>query len=436
MSEKKKQAVVIIHGIGEQRPILTLRGFVEPLAEHLKKIRRQAREDESIFWEKPDPVSGNYETRKMVMRQGRDHPSTHFYEFYWAHHLRDTRFSHISAWLNRVVLRWPGTVSPRLLPVYFFLWFLIIVILTAIGFFAWSGDLPRLISFTTGVIGSVLLAVLSNILFNYLGDAARYLDPAPGNIGERQAIRAEGMALLKGLHESGEYDRIIIVAHSLGTAIAYDLVKLLWAEYYYKNDAAAFAIIPDPDLARHFKNLDEAVANAAALDGTAATRNAFRKSQSDSFAYLKDIGNPWLVTDLVTLGSPLAHAGHLFAQEKGLFEKLKEQREYPMDPPYVQPPDKNWILEKKTAVHPNGAMMKYFNHSSPYAVTRWTNIYYNSDFIGGPVADLFGKGIEDIEIFKGAKIFAYPAGHTTYWDYANKKNVLEKIWTILEDKAL
>src|SRR5689334_1454083 len=118
--KKKKQAVVIIHGIGEQRPILTLRGFVEPIARYLKEVKKEARKDEAIFWDKPDAISGNYETRKMVMRQGQRHPSTDFYEFYWAHHMRNTNFSHIKSWLQRVIFRLPANVSKRLLPVYYF----------------------------------------------------------------------------------------------------------------------------------------------------------------------------------------------------------------------------------------------------------------------------------------------------------------------------
>src|SRR5687767_9558946 len=106
---KKRQAVILIHGIGEQHPIVTLRGFVESLAQQLKKDKL-AREDEVVFWDKPDPESGNYETRKMTMRMGRNFPTTDFFEFYWAHHMRDTRMSHISDWLKRVVFRLPGRV--------------------------------------------------------------------------------------------------------------------------------------------------------------------------------------------------------------------------------------------------------------------------------------------------------------------------------------
>ena len=129
----EKQAIVIIHGIGEQRPILTLRGFVEPITRYLRDVLKQARQSEDIFWEKPDAISGNYETRKMVMRKGQHHPSTHFYEFYWAHHMRDTKFSHLSDWLKRVVFRKPTHVSKRLLPVFFLVWSLIVIILAALS---------------------------------------------------------------------------------------------------------------------------------------------------------------------------------------------------------------------------------------------------------------------------------------------------------------
>jgi hypothetical protein len=129
----EKQAIVVIHGMGEQRPILTLRGFVEPIARYLRDVLKQARQTEDIFWEKPDAISGNYETRKMVMRKRQHHPSTQFYEFYWAHHMRDTKLSHLRQWLKRVVFRKPANVSKRLLPVFYLVWSLIVIVLIALS---------------------------------------------------------------------------------------------------------------------------------------------------------------------------------------------------------------------------------------------------------------------------------------------------------------
>jgi hypothetical protein len=48
-------------------------------------------------------------------------------------------------------------------------------------------------------------------------------------------------------------------------------------------------------------------------------------------------------------------------------------------------------------------------------VTRWTNIYYSSDFVGGPMIPSFGFGIKDIEVSRKFIPF-YPAGHTDYWN--------------------
>ena len=437
MPEKiQKQAVVLIHGIGEQRPIQTLRGFVEPIAEYLKKVKKQAREDEAIFWDKPDPVSGNYETRKMVMREGQQHPSTHFYEFYWAHHMRDTRWPHIKAWLKQVVFRFPTRVSSRLLPVFFFVWFLLLSILTAIIIIVFQIGIDAtstlITSVTTGLAGTIILGFLSNILFNYLGDVPRYLDPATVNIDERQAIRSEGISLLKGLHETKQYDRIIVVGHSLGTTIAYDLVKLLWAEYYYKSDPNSYNSITQADLTVYYQNLDNYVQKAGKLGEDEAVLEEFRTGQQQAFDYLRAIGNPWRISDLVTIGSPLAHAGHLFAQEKGLFDKLVLQREYPVCPPYIQSPDKSWILDSKTVNLSDDRPLRYFNHSSVFAATRWTNIYYKSDYVGGPVQPHFGKGIKDVKKKRPNTFFFYPGGHTRYWDFDNQENILDQLWEILQ----
>lgn len=432
----KKQAVVLIHGIGEQRPIQTLRGFVEPIVEYLKTVKKQARKDEAVVWDKPDPISGNYETRKMVMREGQDHPSTHFYEFYWAHHMRNTRCSHIRAWLKQVVFRFPARVSSRLLPVFFFVWFLLLAILAAVAIIICKRGVDAtttlITSLTTGLAGTIVLGFLSKLLFDYLGDVPRYLDPATVNIDERKAIRSEGIALLKGLHETNQYDRIIVVGHSLGTTIAYDLVKLLWAEYYYKSDPASYNAISQADLAVYYQNLDNYVQKAGNLGQNTSALDEFRTGQQQAFDYLRAIGNPWRISDLVTIGSPLAHAGHLFAQEKGLFKKLVLQREYPICPPYIQPPDKSWILENKKIQLQGNMPLRYFNHSSPFAATRWTNIYYQSDYVGGTVQPHFGKGIKELEKKRSNIFFFYPGGHTRYWDFDNKENILDQIWEILE----
>lgn len=438
---KKRQAVVLIHGIGEQRPIDTLRSFVESITGYLKK-RHHFGADEVIFWEKPDPESGNYETRKMTMRKGLKHPTTDFYEFYWAHHFRDTNFGHVKDWLRRVVFRLPRNVSPRLRKVFAVVWAMPLLVVAFLAYYACSHGIMQMwgvvVAAVSGVALTVGIKLVGGPLFSYLGDAARYLDPAPGNIGERKSIRAEGITLLTKLHESGKYDRIVIVGHSLGSVIAYDLVKFLWNEYYKTLDHDKFRQLIQSGDKSFFAHLQHFEAVSHKLDKGEATDEELRQAQRKCHLYYQAIGNKWLVTDLLTIGSPLVHAGHLFVYHNDLFEKLKEQREYPTCPPRFQRPDlTNIVRSEKFHIagidHP--LVLKRFNHSSPFSVVNWTNIYYTSDYIGGPLKKVFGKGIKDIEVPLGRGISIVPRGHTSYWDLNNDHHVLKEIWKVLEGEG-
>lgn len=49
-----------------------------------------------------------------------------------------------------------------------------------------------------------------------------------------------------------------------------------------------------------------------------------------------------------------------------------------------------------------------------FAVTRWTNFYFGNDWIGGPLGNVFGTGIEDHELTGPA---LRPVGaHIGYWN--------------------
>lgn len=80
----------------------------------------------------------------------------------------------------------------------------------------------------TAFLVAALAAGAQYFLLSYLGDAARYLSPSPRNISLRQQVRANGIKLLRHLHASGRYDRIVVVGHSLGSVIGYDILKHYW----------------------------------------------------------------------------------------------------------------------------------------------------------------------------------------------------------------
>src|SRR5262249_17161164 len=62
------------------------------------------------------------------------------------------------------------------------------------------------------------------------GRVVRYTRADPDNIAARQAVRERGLKLLNSLHEGDYYKRIVIVSHSLGTMLAYDLLSYFWSQ--------------------------------------------------------------------------------------------------------------------------------------------------------------------------------------------------------------
>ena len=87
-----------------------------------------------------------------------------------------------------------------------------------------------------------VLYLLSKLFFleallDVVGDAARYLDVAPKNVARRYDILRGGIGLLQKLHEEHDenergikyrYGRVVLVGHSLGSVIAYDILRHYW----------------------------------------------------------------------------------------------------------------------------------------------------------------------------------------------------------------
>jgi hypothetical protein len=110
--EKPRQAVLLIHGIGEQRPMDTLRDFVAAFLKH------------GTYHSKPDTLSDSFELRRLKLRKlvserpdeksvNADWPETDFYEYYWAHQMYGTTVSHVTSWLLRIMGRGLPAVFSR-----------------------------------------------------------------------------------------------------------------------------------------------------------------------------------------------------------------------------------------------------------------------------------------------------------------------------------
>lgn len=411
--ERITQAVVVIHGIGEQRPMDTLRAFVDAVLD-------DPSDGGEKYFSKPDPLSESFELRKL---QNRSQPRTHFFEYYWAYKVEGTTFRHIWTWLSSLLFRRPKQVPKHLLPLWYLSWLLILIAIVAasVGVLDYFDQFTsRFPAFVVSAVSIIIFAVLQGFVIYYLGDAARYLSPHPRNIKLRQEIRADGIKLLRKIHESGDYDRLIVVGHSLGSVIAYDVLKHLWQEYHrdYRQ----------PQVSKQEALSNAEIAGEVLRDNyTEEAFNQYMEAQIMLWQELRDLGNPWLVTDLVTLGSPLAHAALLLASDPEDLRARQRQRELPTNPPETEieiSGGKKYHHYSFRVWEPyeGNVKLRAVHHAGLFACTRWTNIYFPAywglfgDIVGGPLQDWFGRGIRDKAV-RSSNVLRdrMLLSHTSYW---------------------
>jgi len=284
-----RQAIVIIHGIGEQRPMSTLRSF----AEAIPKIERNS--SKGVQWSKPDTVSEGFEHHRLTLPSTSSRPVTDVYELYWAHLFEQTNPTTFLSWIKHILLRPLPSLPRRFRAVAICIWISLIAGIGAWLFFldhAKVGQMTALLTLPAlAVIYTVVLYAVNNLFLGTISDAARYLDASPRNVEARNNVRKLGVSFLERLHNSDRnYGRIVVCGHSLGTVIGYDILQRLWYKVHEKHGSPER---PDQDAQ---KKLAEA---AADLDGAKA-----RELQRDLWLEQLDMGNKWRITDFVTLGSP------------------------------------------------------------------------------------------------------------------------------------
>ena len=284
------------------------------------------------------------------------------------------------------------------------------------------------------------LGFLTNkLLLPYAGRVVRYTRATPDNIAARAAIRDRGLGLLEALHDA-EYDRIIVVGHSLGSILAYDLVSYFWAAH----DAARTVVQGSAE----FADLRATEAAVLAMQlGEPGALEQFETARKALMARLRarpgpgQPGDPdarWLITDLITLGSPLTHAEFLMTAGREDLERRKETREFPVSPPVRELLDPKLIAAAGAAgmpiepVRPSlmsfefGANEWQLHHAAPFAAVRWTNIHdpsrlvFCGDLISGPLAPVFGPGVKDIDLAR-LRGRSWRFTHTRYWTIAKGK---------------
>jgi len=91
MSKPNRQAVLLIHGMGEQRPMDTLRRFIRAVWETDDEVKHKFATPET--YNKPDTISKSFELRKITTTKNQDERYTDFFEYYWAHRMQGAQTS-------------------------------------------------------------------------------------------------------------------------------------------------------------------------------------------------------------------------------------------------------------------------------------------------------------------------------------------------------
>ena len=419
-----KTAVVVIHGMGEQRPMETLWGFVQAAWVRDPDLVGERNDD---VYSKPDSITGSFELRRITTRDSRalgDH-RVDFFEFYWAHLMTGNTATSVLDWAVGLLVRGPSSVPARL----WGRWLVGLALLVVSLILVVAGSLSDLWKplVKAGLVTGFTLVSLAAGWFTakwlapVAGDAARYLSPTPDNVAARQAIREAGVDLLQRLQDSGRYDRIVIAGHSLGSVIGYDVLNVAWGridkEVFWRVHPAGSPLM------KALGQLEQRSIELIKAKGDAVepARRAYRDAQRTYFELLsaaRDDGKAiWLVSDFVTLGSPLSAADVLVAKDDDDFKLRKAYRELPTSPPWLEkldPPRFSFDMRRPSRSPHQAAV---------FAPTVWTNIFFEvkwvlaGDPIGGAVAPLLGWGVRDVSLPSPGLAFR----HLDYWTRPDAK---------------
>lgn len=481
----KRQAVVVVHGQGLQRPMQNVRELasilwtLDPGAPSPEEVPRKS-------WTVPDERTGLFDLQRITTPPV-DERKTDFYELYYSDLLDDTPFRKLQRWLTRLLtieaddvtaeMRWPwqafwiltmllvlvavafvvqvpnvlraDLIAPLVAPVAVLAWTLIVValLLTLVPRFLsrlkWFPRAPALlIVFLVGVaigifywatpgvwLGAILGYLIyfsSSTFLPLFGDAASYLSAHKETVRSRQAVRERGLQLLLALHNDPAIERVVIIAHSLGSVVAYDLLHFLWHAV-----GASSTNEPDETAYKRFVKISDFIEThrstpewspeqiAEYREHQWSVFDALRRQQAKTDEAGKVVRQAgWKISDFVSLGSPLASAQFLVASGAADFKRMKDERIITTCPP--EDPIFYATQEGKRSIQ----------HASVFSVVRWTNIYDEfhpiffllgdviSGRVGGP--DRFGKGVVDHRVtIRKRGWFPRVVTHNHYWHDAS-----------------
>lgn len=490
-----RQAIILVHGMGEQIPMDTIKGFVKTVwkdghieanldktdSEAIKATIARANQ----VWSKPDERTGSLELRRITTRNSRTSSGfaqgvrSDFFELYWADLTAGSTWDQFVGWVRYLLFRTWKNVPKSVRLAWCALWLASLIVLglacvSLIPKYVWASFMPVWIPQALVIgLAAALTAAIHKVAAQTFGRVVRYTRADPANIAARAAIRERGLNLLRVIHADGKYDRVILVGHSLGSMLAYDLLAYFWAE---KPDVATVdENTPTFNLLCRVEQAAEHLESVAGGSDAKAISNArleYREAQAGLWKSLaaKSLNKTqddsrWLISDFVTFGSPLTHAEFLLASSLDDLKARQQARELPTAPPYREELEPGTLrralsssmLEQQFDAQPPRLMSYYLkqepgagksvinswkiHHAGPFSVVRWTNVFdpsryiYKGDLIGGPLSTVFGPAIEDIDLSTVDRL-SEGFTHTSYWSEGQsdkRKKALDEAVNLLND---
>lgn len=432
---KARTAVVVVHGMGEQLPMETLNRLVRSALP--KTPDETSEEPYRHYYSRDASISDSFEARRYLAPGHADPPvygQTEFFEYHWAYKMTGNRIGDFLPTALRLLIRRPRTVPSGLRGIWWCIWLAVGLGGALYLWFRPSGWLAAIIAilFIPGVRSALgfLRRKTGQVFTDSFVDVVRYLDRSPRSYEVRKSIRQGMVDLLQSLHDDLRYSRIILVAHSLGAYIAYDGIAALWPQM---SKLHCGPVDRNAD-AKPLDGIDELNTTAQALsthpvaeplnEAQRTEFGAYRKAQVGVWKAVRKQGNPWLITDLITLGTPMYFADLLFTRSRDEFDDMIKTAELPICPPQnhnlmpqgPEPQGVNYVWSNQGR--------QVLSHAAPFAVVRWTNMFFEAekgwsgDWFGGRLRPLFGKGILDIPIQGNLPHRRKPGiAHAKYFDF-------------------